>query len=68
MRWKRILALISVILILSMYVIALISAFSNSPDSKIWLMAAVLSTVIVPAIIYAIGLVYRLLKQDGDRQ
>lgn len=66
MRWKRLLALAGVILILSMYVIALISAFSNSPDSKLWLMAAVISTVIIPAILYAASLVIKLLRHDEN--
>lgn len=66
MKWKRPAALIGVLLILSMYVIALISAFSGNPDSKLWLMAAILSTVIVPVTLYAIQLVWRLVKHDEE--
>ncbi len=66
MKWKRPAALIGVLLILAMYVIALAAAFSGNPDSKIWLMAAILSTVIVPVTIYAIQLVWRLVRHDDD--
>lgn len=66
MRWKRPLAIIGIVLILALYVIALISAFSQSPDSKNWLMAALVSTVIVPVTIYAITMVYRLVKRNEN--
>lgn len=68
MKWKRPLALTGVILILSMYAIALISAFSNSPDSKLWLMAAILSTVIIPAVLYAAILILRLIRRDESKK
>jgi membrane protein implicated in regulation of membrane protease activity len=64
MKWKRPLAMIGLIFILSMYIIAIISAFSHHPESKNWLMAAIFSTVIVPVFLYAVQLVYRVLKPD----
>ncbi len=67
MKWKRPLAMIGIIFLLSMYVIAIISAFSHHPDSKNWLMAAIFSTVIVPVLLYAIQLVYRVLKPDAGK-
>ncbi|WP_394526380.1 hypothetical protein [Lacrimispora sp. JR3] len=67
MKWKRPLAMIGIIFILSMYIIAIVSAFSRHPDSKNWLMAAIFSTVIVPCIIYASQLVYRVLKPDTGK-
>ena len=66
MNWKRVLAVIGLVLILALYAIALISAFSRSPESKTWLMAAVFSSVIIPVVIYAAQLVYRMLK-PGDK-
>lgn len=62
MRWKRPLALAGVIFILAMYLIAIVSAFSKNPASKSWLMAAIVSTVIIPVILYAAQLVYKLLE------
>lgn len=68
MKWKRPLAMAGVVLILAMYVIAIISAFSKSPSANNWLMAALFSTVIIPVILYSFQLVYRLLKpEENDR-
>jgi membrane protein implicated in regulation of membrane protease activity len=64
MNLKRPLAMIGVILIISMYIIALFSAFSHHPDSKNWLMAAIFSTVAVPVFLYVVQLVARVLKPD----
>ena len=68
MKWKRPLAMAGVIFILAMYVIAIVSAFSKSPSANNWLMAAIFSTVVIPVILYAFQLVYRLLKpEEKDR-
>lgn len=67
MRWKRTLAVIGLILICSMYLIALISAFSHNADSNKWLMAAIVSTVIVPVFLYAAQLVARVIKPDNKK-
>lgn len=56
--------MIGVILIVSMYIIALFSAFSHHPDSNNWLMAAIFSTVAVPVFLYVVQLVARVLKPD----
>lgn len=65
MKWKRLLAAVGLILILSIYAVALISAFLNSPEAKSWLMAAIVSSVIVPVIFYAAWLAYRVLKPEN---
>lgn len=64
MKWKRALAVVGLVLICSLYLIALVSAFSHSAESKKWLMAAIYSTVVVPAFIYAAQLVVRVIKPD----
>lgn len=64
MKWKRLFAIAGLVLILAMYLIAIVSAFLNTPQSKNWLMAAIFSTVIVPVFLYAAQLVYRLLKPE----
>lgn len=68
MNLKRPLAMIGVILIVSMYLIALFSAFSHHPDSKNWLMAAIFSTVAVPVFLYVVQLVARVLKPDDKKK
>lgn len=66
MKWKRLFAIAGLVLILAMYLIAIISAFLNTPQSKNWLMAAIFSTVIIPVFLYAAQLVYRLVKPEQD--
>ncbi len=64
MKWKRALAVIGVVLICSLYLIALISAFSHSAESKNWLMAAIYSTVVIPVFLYASQLVVRVIRPE----
>lgn len=66
MKWKRALAIVGLVLICSLYLIALISAFSHSAESKKWLMAAIYSTVVIPAFIYAAQLVVRVIRPDDN--
>lgn len=66
MKWKRPLAMAGVILIAAMYIVAIAAAFSKSPSATSWLMAAIFSTVIVPVILYAVQLVYRVLKPEEE--
>lgn len=66
MKWKRILAMAGVVLILSIYLIAIISAFSHNPEAKNWLMAAIFSSVVIPIFLYAAQLVARVIKQNKE--
>ncbi|MBE5991002.1 MAG: hypothetical protein E7247_01250 [Paenibacillaceae bacterium] len=66
MKWKRALAIVGLVLICSLYLIALVSAFSHSAESKKWLMAAIYSTVVIPAFIYAAQLVVRVIKPNDN--
>lgn len=63
---KRVLAIIGVILLVSMYGLTLISAFIDSPYSLSLFKASVFSTIAVPIFIYAIMLVYRLIKSKQE--
>lgn len=65
-KWKRLLAMAGVVLILSMYIIAIISAFSHNPEAKNWLMAAIFSSVVIPIFLYAAQLVARVIRQNKD--
>lgn len=68
MKWKRPLAIAGLIFILAIYVVAIISAFSHSANSRNWLMAAIFSSVVVPVFIYAAQLVYRVINQRDDNE
>jgi Na+/melibiose symporter-like transporter len=65
-KWKRLLAMAGVVLILFTYIIAIISAFSHNPEAKNWLMAAVFSSVVIPVFLYAVQLVARVIRQNED--
>nr|WP_314459390.1 hypothetical protein [uncultured Clostridium sp.] len=64
MKWKRALAVAGLVLICSLYLIALVSAFSHSAESKKWLMAAIYSTVVIPVFLYAAQLVVRIIRPE----
>lgn len=64
---KRILALIASLLLFGMYGITLVFAFIHHPMSSRFLMASIACTVILPVLLYAYLLVYKLVhKQDTD--
>lgn len=58
---KRILAMVGVILLVLLYLSTLIFAILGK-DFMNWLMAAVVSTVILPVLIWAYTFVYKLVK------
>lgn len=59
---KRILAIIGVILLLSMYVATFIFAVSSHPAAAGWFKASVYCTIAVPVLLYGYMLIYRYLK------
>ena len=62
---KRILAMIGVILLVLLYLSTLVFAILGK-DFMNWLMAAVVSTVILPVLIWAYTFVYKLLKGNKE--
>lgn len=60
---KRISALIGVIILIGLYLLTLIAAIFNTPQKHGLFMACIFATFAVPAIIYAIQLIYRVLKK-----
>ena len=62
---KRILAIIGAVLLVLMYAMTLIAALSSSENYWNLLMASAACTIIVPVLLYAYGLIYRLLKGRG---
>jgi uncharacterized BrkB/YihY/UPF0761 family membrane protein len=65
-KMKRILALIGVILLLSMYALTLVGALIASPHSAALFQASIYSTIVVPIMLYAYMLIYRVLKKDSQ--
>lgn len=63
---KRILALTGAVLLILMYACTLIFAFIDHSESMGLLKASVACTILVPVLLYAYSLVYRLLHQKDD--
>lgn len=60
---KRFFALLGVILLVGLYVSTLVLALINSPAAKEWLKVSVLATLIVPILLYAYLLIYKITKK-----
>lgn len=60
---KRILALVGVIVLVGMYLLTLILAFVDPTASKYWLKAAILTTLILPILLYAMVMLDRFLRK-----
>lgn len=67
-RIKRIAAMIGASLLILLYIITFISAIFTTPATSGLFMACIFSTVAIPIIIYAISLIYRLLKNRKEER
>jgi quinol-cytochrome oxidoreductase complex cytochrome b subunit len=63
---KRILAIIAVIFLLSLIGLTVYAALTSSPNSHALFQACIYSIVVIPIMIYAYMLVYRLVKKNGQ--
>lgn len=63
---KRILALVGAIALVLMYISTLVFAFIDPDASGGLLKASIACTVILPVLLYAYSLVYRLTKKNND--
>ncbi len=63
---KRILAIAGVVLLVALYASTLIFAFIDHTKSLGLLKASVALTIILPVLLYAYTLIYRLLKKDDN--
>ena len=65
---KRILALIGVILLLAMYGSTLFFAIIDNSDSMMMFKASIAATIIIPVLLWAYTLVFKLVKKDDGLQ
>ena len=63
---KRILAAIGAFLLFAMYASTLVFALIDHPAAQDLLMASIACTIILPVLLYAFTLVYRLTKSNED--
>ncbi len=66
MKLKRILALIGAVLLFAMYASTLIFALFDHSATKGLLKASIACTILVPVLLYAYTLVYRVAKSSHD--
>lgn len=65
---KRILALLVVVFLISLYVATLIVSFFNSPQQGNMLKACIYSTVVIPIFLWTYALIYRVLKNKKQQE
>lgn len=63
---KQILALIGVILLAALYVTTLILAITDNSGTMNMFFASVVATIIIPVLIWAYTLIYRLTRGNKD--
>ncbi|MCD7955021.1 MAG: DUF1418 family protein [Lachnospiraceae bacterium] len=66
-KFKRIAAMIGVIILVGMYVVTLILGLTASPATQNMLMASIVCTVVIPVMLYAMMLVARVLGSSNDK-
>lgn len=65
---KRILAIIGIVLLVSLYVITIILALTDDPSTMNAFRASVYCTFLIPVLIWAYTFIYKLLKNNyGDK-
>lgn len=67
MKIKRIFALIAVIFLIGIYAFTLIAAISGSPDTDYLLRASIFCTAVIPVMLYAWILIYRIFGSRGEQ-
>ena len=66
---KRILAIIGIVLLVSLYVITIVLALTDDPNTMNAFRASVYCTFLVPVLIWAYTFIYKLLKNNyGDKK
>ena len=65
---RRVLALVGAILLIGMYLATMLLAIFGNADSKGWLMASIVMTVLIPVLLYAIQLVARVFSGKNQKE
>ena len=63
-RIRRIFAWIGIVVLVGLYVTTLILAFSGSPMAQALFRGSFAATVVFPVLLYAMQIIYRILKPD----
>lgn len=65
-RFKQIFAIIGVILLVALYLCTIIFAFTDSTKSMGFFKASIAATILLPVLLYAYTLFYKLSHKDDD--
>lgn len=65
-KFRRIFALLGVIILVLLYASTLIFAFMDSPQATNLLMASVGATILIPVLLYGMTIFTRLFKNESD--
>lgn len=63
---KRVFALVGAVLLALMYILTLVFALSDNPETMSLFKASLVLTIILPVFLYGYQLVYRVLKNAGN--
>lgn len=66
--WKRISALVLAILLALLYAVTLVFAITDNPQTMSFFKASVTLTIIIPVLIYAYQLVFRVIRLMGENK
>ncbi|MBE5905820.1 MAG: hypothetical protein E7277_03365 [Lachnospiraceae bacterium] len=66
MKAKRILAIIGVIFLVSLYILALVAALTSSPKASGYFWASIYATIVIPVLFWAYSLIYKLTHKKND--
>ena len=66
MNAKRILALAGIVILVGIYLLSLIFALIDHPMKSSMLYASLYATVVIPALIYAVILIGKLMHKDDN--
>lgn len=65
-KFIRILALLGVLLLISLYIITLILAFMKSSEAQLLFRGSIIATIGIPVTLYMFMLIYKYLKGRND--
>ncbi|MBQ6874797.1 MAG: hypothetical protein IJN46_01005 [Lachnospiraceae bacterium] len=66
--FRRILAMIGIVLIVLMYLATLIFAFIDPTQSKSWLAASIFTTFFVAFVLYAFNLLLKMIQDKNSKE
>lgn len=65
---KRILAILGVIVLVGLYLTTLILAICGNPKTMNAFIASVVATAVIPVLLWAYSMIYRLLKEHYSKR